>query len=130
MFYKNIIFVSPMFWYGIVSVYSNIMFYDTYLYNMYNLFFTSLPIMYFGVFDYEFSKEELLTVSKHYQLGFRSKTIFDFKLYLDKCFSKGVFWRWVFYAFWQGALVVFFGFYSMENVDNNTGWSRGLVVDG
>ena len=66
MFYKNIIFVSPMFWYGIVSVYSNVMFYDTYLYNMYNLFFTSLPIMYFGVFDYEFTKEELLTVSKHY----------------------------------------------------------------
>lgn len=45
-------------------------------------------------------------------------------------FNKWVFWRWVFYAFWQGALVVFFGFYSMENVDNNTGWSRGLVVDG
>ncbi len=36
----------------------------------------------------------------------------------------------MFYAFWQGALVCFFGFYSMENVDNSTGWSRGLVVDG
>ncbi len=73
MFYKNIIFVAPTFWYGIESMYSNTPFYDTYLYNMYNLFFTSLPVMWFAIFDFEFTKEEFLSNSKHYQLGFRSK---------------------------------------------------------
>ena len=75
MFYKNMLFVIPLFWYGIVSIYSGTAFYDPYLYQLFNLFFTGMPIMYFAIFDYEQTKEEFMKDSKYYQLGFRSKTL-------------------------------------------------------
>jgi len=57
MFYKNVIFVFPFFWYGFYSVFSGVIFYDTFMYQLYNIFFTSLPIIYFSIFDYEYVKE-------------------------------------------------------------------------
>jgi len=123
MFYKNIIFVFPLFWYGTYSVYSGVSFYDPYLYQMFNLFFTSNPIIYFALFDYEFKKHEFLRNPKHYSLGLKSKYFFKYiyGYFLDQCFSRWVFWRWIFYAAWQGALVVFFCIYSMETINHDNG---------
>lgn len=45
------------------------------LYQCYNIFFTSIPIMYFALFDFEFSKEEFLANYRHYKIGFKSKVI-------------------------------------------------------
>eukprot|EP00347_Sterkiella_histriomuscorum_P005590 403356030 len=119
MFYKNIIFVFPLFWYGVCSVYSGVTFYDSYLYQLFNLFFTSNPIMYFALFDYEFTKHQFMTDPKHYQLGLK-----------NQCFSRWVFWRWIFYGAWQGALVAFFCIYSMETINHNNGRTSELMVDG
>lgn len=71
MFYKNVVFVIPLFWFGMLSVFSGTAMYDSILYQFYNLFFTSIPIIWFAVFDWEFSKEEFLSNEKHYQLGFK-----------------------------------------------------------
>lgn len=75
MFYKNVLFVFPLFWYGIYSVYSGVSFYDPFLYQLYNLIFTSNPIMYHSLFDYEYTKEAFLKEPRHYTLGLKSKTI-------------------------------------------------------
>lgn len=73
MFYKNVLFVFPLFWYGVISVYSGVSFYDPYLYQLFNLIFTSNPIMYYALFDYEFTREVFMKDPKHYILGLKSK---------------------------------------------------------
>lgn len=61
MFYKNVIYVMPIFFYGYLSLFSGTPIYDIYLYNAYNIFFTGMPIMWFSVYDQEYSKMEFLT---------------------------------------------------------------------
>jgi magnesium-transporting ATPase (P-type) len=106
MFYKNVLFVFPMFLFGAFSVYSGTAIYDNYLYQLFNVFFTGAPIMWYGMMDLEHEKEELLKKPKYYKIGLK-----------DELFNKFVFWRWIFYAMWQGALIYFVGFSTMEYID-------------
>ena len=89
MFYKNVLLVFPIFFYGLYSLFSGQAIYESYLYQTYNLVFTSWPIIYFGLFDYEHTRETFMTDPKLYKIG----------LY-NKQFSRFVFWRWVFYGIW------------------------------
>ena len=73
MFYKNMIFVFPIFCYGFFSAFSATEMYNLLLYNGYNIFFTSQAILYFALFDFEFDKEELESDHRHYRIGFKSK---------------------------------------------------------
>lgn len=41
-----------------------------------------------------------------------------------------MFWRWIFYGIWQGALVLFIGFYCMEDVNGYTGLTGSYLTDG
>jgi phospholipid-transporting ATPase len=72
MFYKNVIFVFPMFWYGFYSVFSGVSFYEPFIYQLYNMFFTSNPIIYYALFDYEFQKETFLKDPKLYVIGLKN----------------------------------------------------------
>ncbi len=42
-FYKNIIFVSPLFWLGTVTFFSGISIYDSWLFQFFNAVFVALP---------------------------------------------------------------------------------------
>lgn len=86
-FYKNVVFVFPVFFYGIFSLYSGVSIYSPTLYNWYNIFFTSFPIMWFGIFDFQWQKGTLLADPKLYKIGFR-----------DEEFNKWIFWRWIIYG--------------------------------
>ena len=79
MFYKNVLFVFPMFLFGIYSMYSGSSIYDPYLNQLYNVFFTGAPIMWFGMMDFEHEKEELLKKPKYYSIGLKGNT---FHVYL------------------------------------------------
>lgn len=117
MFYKNVIFVMPLFFYGFVSVFSGISFYEAFLYQSFNIFYTSWPPLYYAVFDFQFRKEEFTKDPKYYKIGFK-----------DECFNKWVFARWIIYAVLYGALAVFVGFETMEIVNNDTGETLGSVM--
>eukprot|EP00347_Sterkiella_histriomuscorum_P021501 403333759 len=131
MFYKNVIFVFPIFWYGFISVFSGLFFYESVLYQLYNVQYTALPIMFYALFDFQYTKQEFLTNSRHYKLGFKGKNQSLLLIFLvDECFNKWVFWRWIFYGIWQGALVLFIGFYSMEDVDGSNGKTGSYLTDG
>lgn len=78
MFYKNMFFVFPIFCFGFFSCFSATEIYNELLNQGYNIFFTSLPILYYAVFDFEFEKEELLTDYRHYRIGFKSKNSYQF----------------------------------------------------
>ena len=56
MFYKNILYVLPQYWYGFVSAFSGQTLYESVLYQGYNIVFTAFPIMWFAIFDQEFEK--------------------------------------------------------------------------
>ena len=104
MFYKNILEVIPIYMYGFLSCFSGLVLYDTLLYSTFNLFYTSWPILIYATLDYEFDKKMLVRRPRLYYIG------------LDNVyFSKWVFWRWAFYALWQGTLIMCLAFYSLEN---------------
>lgn len=130
MFYKNTLFVIPIFWFGFVSVYSGTTFYDSSLYQLYNITFTTLPVMYFALYDFEFEKDVFLKDYKLYKIGLKGNYLIHNNSLVDECFSKWIFWRWIFYAIWQGALALFVSFYSMEDVDPETGRASTLMADG
>ena len=54
MFYKNILFVMPQFWYGFWSAFSGQTLYESWIYQGYNLAFTAFPIMWYCVFDLQY----------------------------------------------------------------------------
>ena len=58
MFYKNVLFVLVPFWFGIVSAFSGQSIYEQWIYQLYNIVFTAIPIMWYALFDFEFTKEE------------------------------------------------------------------------
>jgi len=95
MFYKNILYVMPIWVFGFISSFSATAIYDIWLYQLYNVMFTALPIMWFAIFDWEHDKEKFLTQPKLYRIG------------LDNVFfNKFIFWRWFFYAVWQGMFLL------------------------
>ena len=75
MFYKNMLYVFPIFCLGFYSAFSATETYNSLLYQCYNIFFTGLPILYYAVFDFEFEKKNLQTDHRHYRIGFKSKCL-------------------------------------------------------
>jgi phospholipid-translocating ATPase len=94
---------------------------------MYNILFTSLPIMWYALFDFEHTKNVFMSKPLLYKLGMD-----------NKCFTKYVFWSWIGYAFWQGLLVISFAFLFNQTTltsissDGKTFnfWSGGMTVYG
>lgn len=73
MFYKNMLFVIPMFMFGIYSAFSGTEIYNLVLYQCYNIFFTGVPIIYFAIYDFEYNKKALTSNYRYYRIGFKSK---------------------------------------------------------
>lgn len=78
-----------IFWYGVASSYSGVNIFEQWLYQLYNIVFTALPIMWFAVFDYEYPKEVLDRDPKYY-IYVTNPTLTNYR-----------FGRWVFYSVWQ-----------------------------
>lgn len=49
------------YWFGIFSVFSGQPLYEPFIYQMYNLHMTGLPITYYAVFDFQFTKASFMT---------------------------------------------------------------------
>ena len=102
-FYKNFLFVMPLFYVGFYSFFSGQTIYDPWLYQLYNLAFTVFPIIWFGIYDSERSRTESLNNPKLYS-GLT-----------QKWFNSWKFWEWIFYGIIQGYAVFFF-IYSSNNI--------------
>lgn len=68
-FYKNFCMVLPMFYFTFKNAFSGTTLFDSYLLMSYNLFFTSLPIMFTGVLDVDCSADICLRVPALYLGG-------------------------------------------------------------
>lgn len=55
-FYKNILYIITQYIFGFWSVFSGQVLYEPFIYQFYNITFTSVPIMYYALFDFEYEK--------------------------------------------------------------------------
>lgn len=82
-FYKNVFFVLPQYWFAFHSAFSGQPLYEGIMYQMYNIIFTSVPVMWFAIFDFEFEKETFMLNPRLYKIGLN-----------HECFGTKVFWKW------------------------------------
>lgn len=119
MFYKNVLYVIPIWVFGFESFFSGTAIYNNELYQLYNIIFTSIPIIWFAVFDWEHDKQTFLNNPELYKIGLE-----------DVFFNHWVFWRWFFYAVWQGALLVSLSYIALGTATYHFGQLGSLTMEG
>ena len=112
-FYKNILYVIVQFYFGFISCFSGQPLYEPWIYQLYNIAFTSVPIMCYALFDLQHTKQVLLTEPELYRTQAK--------------FTAVKFWSWILYAFWQGLLLIALVFVSSQSL-TFTFWSGGMFV--
>ena len=127
MFYKNVIYVLPIFYYGILSEFSGTSFYNNIMYQLYNIFFTGFPIGWYCLFDWQHPKEKFLSDPYLYRIGLR-----------NQCFNGVVFWRWYLYAVWQSAVILYLSFvtfnestgiaYNGDNIGDSLDYTGSFII--
>lgn len=95
MFYKNVVIVMPQYYANMTSQFSGQKLYHDALYQTYNLFFTSLPIMAFGLYDQDLKREDCFKYPQIYVLGQQNYHL-----------NVNVFLQWCFCGAWH-AVVIF-----------------------
>lgn len=83
-FYKNFVFITPQLFYSIHNGFSTQGLYDSMFLMLFNVLFTSLPILVFGLLDQDYSADKLL---KH--------------PYLYKLYRKNYLLSWSQFALWS-----------------------------
>mmetsp|Transcript_53798 Transcript_53798/g.73741 ORF Transcript_53798/g.73741 Transcript_53798/m.73741 type:complete len:86 (+) Transcript_53798:675-932(+) len=62
-FYKNALYIIVQYYFGRDSLFSGQPMYEPFIYQLYNITFTGLPIMIYALFDFECSKSDLVKYS-------------------------------------------------------------------
>jgi phospholipid-transporting ATPase len=114
--------------FGMWSSFSGQTIYETWIYMLYNVSFTALPIIWYGIFDFQYLKSEFLNTPKYYKIGLRSKSYPSY--FLDDCFGPKIFWRWISTGFAQAFILIFVLFYQLENTVANDGETSTLFASG
>jgi len=120
VFYKNVMGSIAMFWFNTKCGFSGQKIYAEGAIQMFNLLFTSIPILFYGVYDRDVPIEMVRKFPKMYNEGVT-----------NKYFNTKVFWSWVGTALWQTPILclVPFGFYE-QNGDHGRSpsfWAAGAL---
>ncbi|CAD8093418.1 unnamed protein product [Paramecium sonneborni] len=122
-FYKNIILVFPQFWFSIYNNFSGQRIYDNLIYQAYNIFYTSMPIIIFAIFDTEYSQQTLYSNKyQTYSIGLA-----------NSCFNTELFLLMMFNSLYSSAIIAFFSIYIFDVNTHQTGrlmsfWYTGTVI--
>ncbi|XP_073505620.1 phospholipid-transporting ATPase VB isoform X2 [Phyllobates terribilis] len=95
-FYKNVAYVNLLFWFQFFCGFSGTTMIDYWQLIFFNLFFTSVPPLVFGIMDMDVSAETLLNLPELYKSGQRSES-----------YKMSTFWIAILDAFYQ-SLICFF----------------------
>ncbi|KAI8388333.1 uncharacterized protein BYT42DRAFT_559728 [Radiomyces spectabilis] len=96
-FFKNIVWTFVLFWYQIFCQFNGTMMFDYALVTLYNLVFTSLPIIFLGIWDQDLSARISLCYPELYRMGIRN----------DK-FKVWRFWMTIVDSIFQSTVCFFF----------------------
>lgn len=123
-FFKNVIFSIALFWYGIYNNFDgSYLFEFTYL-MFYNLAFTSLPVIFLGIFDQDVSAKVSMLVPQLYTSGI-----------LRSEWTEAKFWWYMIDALYQSVISFFFpylmyykGFQASNGLPVDHRFWMGVVV--
>ena len=121
-FYKNVIFVSPMFFFGFLNFFSGITLYEPFLHQLYNVIYSIFPIFYFSIFDREYESDFLIKNPEYYIQGMKNEN-----------FNILFFYKFLIIGFVEGfilSLSTFITFYfnNKEGYNLNNLYSIGNVI--
>uniref|UniRef100_A0A7S2WGS7 Phospholipid-transporting ATPase n=1 Tax=Rhizochromulina marina TaxID=1034831 RepID=A0A7S2WGS7_9STRA len=123
LFYKNAVLVLPQFYFGFYSLMSGQNFYYDFMYQVFNTFFTGLPIFVVSSFDQDASATVALAYPQLYKDGIERRFI-----------THRIFWTWMIEGMLHGAIVMFVplaavgSFNIFENGQVMGLWEYGLLV--
>lgn len=75
-FFKNMTFALTQFWFNIYCLFSAQNLFDSWIIIVYNVVFTSGPIIVYAIFDQDVSAENSMKHPVLYEFGMRSKGVF------------------------------------------------------
>lgn len=105
-FYKNVCYVNLLFWYQFLCGFSGSTMIDYWQMIFFNLFFTSLPPLAFGILDKDISAETLLALPELYKSGQNSE-----------CYNLLTFWVSMVDAFYQSLICFFIPYLTYRDSD-------------
>ncbi|CAD8050422.1 unnamed protein product [Paramecium sonneborni] len=123
-FYKTMLLVLPQYWWAFCNGFSAVLLYDQLLYESYNLFFTSLPIVLYAIFDQEFAADIFTSNPAIYCINKKQK-LFNLKIFL----------YWIFNGTIQAAILscLTFSIYETSSIYNGMMsdlWTTGAILLG
>jgi phospholipid-transporting ATPase len=120
-FYKNMAFSLTQFWFATQSLFTGQTLFESFFIALYNVFFTSLPIMMIAVFDQDVSARAVLGFPLLYKPGQEKKS-----------FNIGLFWLWLGTGVWHSVVFFFVTYFIFrgEGPLNSAGHSGGLWMLG
>ena len=114
-FYKNFLYVVTQFYFGFYSTFSGQPLYEQNMYQLYNITMTSLPIMWFAVFDFEHERDEQRApqpTQPHALYFLRAPSLYRIGL-KNECFSYFIFIQWIAKALVHSLLIFFAVFFCL-----------------
>ncbi|KAK3813393.1 MAG: hypothetical protein J3Q66DRAFT_348220 [Benniella sp.] len=99
-FYKNVVWTFTIFWFQFFSGFTALLLFDYTFVVLYNLVFTSLPIMFMGAFDQDVDAKTSLQFPALYLRGIKQKH-----------FTRSKFWLYVLDALYQSVICFFIPWY-------------------
>ncbi|OQR82887.1 P-type ATPase (P-ATPase) Superfamily [Achlya hypogyna] len=110
MFYKNIVMVLAQYYYLFVTGSSGQKAYSEVAFQLYNLCFTSLPIIVLGVFDYDVPWSVGAQFPALYRVGLKGEL-----------FNTRVFFQWICASVFESAVIFIFSMYGYNQLHYGTG---------
>ena len=116
----------PQFFFGWMNFFSGQTIYDSFIYQLFNIFYTSCPIMIYAIIDKEFNPMVLVENKLNYYSQGMKKALFDAK----------IFWKWFFFGALNAFILTMFSFYSLnQNFATKDGhtqelWEAGCMIFG
>ncbi|KAI8601931.1 hypothetical protein EDD21DRAFT_373196 [Dissophora ornata] len=118
-FYKNVVWTLTIFWFQFFSGFSALLLFDYTFVVLYNLLFTSLPIMFMGAFDQDVDAKTSMQFPALYLRGIKQKH-----------FTRAKFWLYVLDAVYQSIICFFVPWYLSNGVYESGHSTNDLVALG
>ncbi|KAG2236582.1 hypothetical protein INT48_000136 [Thamnidium elegans] len=125
-FFKNIVWTFVLFWYQIFCQFNGSMMFDYALVALYNLIFTSLPIIFLGIWDQDVNSKISLLYPEMYRLGLRNDKFKPWRFYLtvvDSIFQSSV-------CFFFPFMLLLAGTINPDGRDQNGMYELGTLISG
>jgi len=121
MFYKNLLLSLGMYWFNLNSGFTGQSTYSDGAIQMYNLFYTSLPIIYYAAHDMAVSGNTFYRFPQTYRACIAGKY-----------FNTRVFWSWMGTSFYESLILAVVPMYILQGFDTYDGtlttfWQGGVL---